>query len=200
MGVGKSVIIDLPQDAAEIFVANPKIANAVVRSPRKLYVIGMDTGQTSVFALDRQGRQIEHLEVSIGSPPIYYSIDISGLQRMLHVVMPTAAIKPRAVKDTIILTGAVDSIEDSQRAVDIALGVTLCVTAALGLIYTVQGGVGSIGRNDADLYLLAWGVLGVVSLVVLLTGARAIYEARWGARASRTPSRSGARHTPQSIF
>src|SRR6202040_2213293 len=51
MGVGKSVIIDLPQDAAEIFVANPKVANAVVRSPRKLYVIGMDGGQTSVFAL-----------------------------------------------------------------------------------------------------------------------------------------------------
>jgi hypothetical protein len=41
MGVGKSVIIDLPQDAAEIFVANPKVANAVVRSPRKLYVIGI---------------------------------------------------------------------------------------------------------------------------------------------------------------
>jgi hypothetical protein len=87
----------------------------------------------------------------------------------------------------------------NQRAVDIALGVTLCVTAALGLIYTVQGGIGSIGRNDASLYLLAWGVLGVVSLVVLLTGARAIYEARWGARATRIPSKSGARHTPQSI-
>ena len=35
MGVGKSRIIDLPRDAAEIFVANPRIANAVVRSPRK---------------------------------------------------------------------------------------------------------------------------------------------------------------------
>src|SRR6202035_5626186 len=66
MGVGKSVIIDLPQDAAEIFVANPNVANAGVRSPRKLYVIGMDAGQTSVFALDQQGRQIAALELSIG--------------------------------------------------------------------------------------------------------------------------------------
>src|SRR6202521_3700992 len=31
MGVGKSEIIDLPQDAAEIFVADPAVANAVVR-------------------------------------------------------------------------------------------------------------------------------------------------------------------------
>lgn len=59
MGVGKSKIVELPQDAAEIFVANPKVANAVVRSPRKLYIIGMDSGQTSVFAMDRQGRQID---------------------------------------------------------------------------------------------------------------------------------------------
>src|ERR1700730_13326667 len=61
MGVGKSVIIDLPRDAAEIFVAEPRVANAAVRSPRKLYVIGMDPGQTSVFALDQQGRQVAAL-------------------------------------------------------------------------------------------------------------------------------------------
>jgi hypothetical protein len=66
MGVGKSRIVDLLQDAAEIFVANPRVANAVVRSPRKLYIIGMDAGQTSVYALDQQGRQIAALELSIG--------------------------------------------------------------------------------------------------------------------------------------
>ena len=123
MGVGKSVIVDLPQDAAEIFVANPKVANAVVRTPRKLYVIGMDTGQTSVFALDQQGRQIAALELSIGSPRIVSprtDIDIGGLKQMLHAVMPTAAITARSVNYTIILTGAVDSIEDAQRASDIA--------------------------------------------------------------------------------
>ena len=52
MGVGKSLIVDLPRDAAEIFVGNPKVANAIVRSARKLYVIGLDKGQTTVFALD----------------------------------------------------------------------------------------------------------------------------------------------------
>ena len=121
MGVGMSRIIELSEDAAEIFVANPKVANAVVRSPRKLYVIGMDAGQTSVVALDQQGRQIADLELSIDAPKIYApGIDIRGLRQMLHTVMPTAAITPRTVKDTIILTGDVNSIEDAQRAVDIA--------------------------------------------------------------------------------
>jgi pilus assembly protein CpaC len=124
MEVGMSRIIELPQDAAEIFVANPKVANAVVRSPRKLYVVGMDTGQTSVVALDQQGREIEHLELSVRR-----EIGIGELQQILRTAMPAAAITARAVNDTIILTGAVDSTEDAQRACDIAKGFAQRVNA-----------------------------------------------------------------------
>ena len=138
MGVGKSVIIDLPQDAAEIFVADPKVANAVVRSPRKLYVIGMDPGQTSVFALDQQGRQIAALELSIGR-------DVGELQQILRAAMPAAAITARTVNDTIILTGAVDSIEDAQRASDIAKGFVQRLSAA-----GPPGAPGAQGRAGRD--------------------------------------------------
>jgi pilus assembly protein CpaC len=124
MEVGMSRIIELPQDAAEIFVANPKVANAVVRSPRKLYVVGMDTGETSVVALDQQGREIEHLELSVRR-----DIHLGDLRQILRAAMPAAEIVARTVNDTIILTGAVDSIEDAQRACDIAKGVAQRVNA-----------------------------------------------------------------------
>jgi hypothetical protein len=88
----------------------------------------------------------------------------------------------------------------NQRTVGLTLGVTLCVIAALALLYMAQGWAGSISRNDDARFLLAWAVLGVVSVVVMVTGARAIYDVTRGARQARTPSRSGARHTPQSIF
>jgi uncharacterized membrane protein YidH (DUF202 family) len=87
----------------------------------------------------------------------------------------------------------------NQRFADIVLGATLCVTAALAVIYTGQGWIRSIGRNDDPKYLLAWAVLGVVSLVVLFTGVRAIYEARRETRVTRAPSTSGARHTSHSV-
>ena len=48
LGVGRSVIIDLPRDASEIFVADPKVANAVIRSARKIYLIAAGGGQTSI--------------------------------------------------------------------------------------------------------------------------------------------------------
>src|SRR3954454_12853350 len=49
LGLGKSIIVDLPHDAKEVFVANPAVANAVVRSARKVFVIAAAAGQTSIF-------------------------------------------------------------------------------------------------------------------------------------------------------
>jgi len=115
MGVGKSVIVDLPRDASEIFLGNPKVANAIVRSARKIYVIGMEAGQTSLFALDSAGRQIANLEISIGR-------DVGELQMILRTAMPKHNISTRTINDTIILTGSVDSARDAQQAVEIASG------------------------------------------------------------------------------
>ena len=35
LGIGKSVVIDLPRDVKDVLVADPKIANAVVRTSRR---------------------------------------------------------------------------------------------------------------------------------------------------------------------
>jgi pilus assembly protein CpaC len=148
MGIGKSQIIELPQDAAEIFVADPKVANAVVRSPRKLYLIGMEAGQTSVYALDQQGRKIADCELSIGISR--NDIDITGLKQMLHDVMPTAQITPRSVNDKIILTGFVDSIEDAQRATDIANAFTQLIPVADGSSSGASGAPGTPGANVSN--------------------------------------------------
>ncbi|MDH7796824.1 MULTISPECIES: type II and III secretion system protein family protein [unclassified Beijerinckia] len=115
LGVGKSVILDLPRDASEIFVANPKVANAIVRSARKLYIIAAEGGQTSIFAMDAQGQQIAVIEISVGR-------DVGELQRILRTAIPGADIVARTVDETIILTGVVDSAGDAQKAMDIANG------------------------------------------------------------------------------
>ena len=115
LGVGKSVIVDLPRDAAEVFVANPSVANAVVRSSRSLYIIAMSGGQTTIFAMDAQGRRIATIDITIGR-------DIAELDRILKAAMPGSNIVLRTVNDTIILTGEVDSAGDAQKALDIANG------------------------------------------------------------------------------
>jgi pilus assembly protein CpaC len=115
MGVGRSIIVDLPRDAAEIVVANPLVANAVVRSARKIYILALAAGQTTIFALDQRGNQIANLELSIGR-------DVGELSQILKTALPKSNIVPRTINDTIILTGSVDSAGEAQQAVDIARG------------------------------------------------------------------------------
>jgi pilus assembly protein CpaC len=115
LGIGKSVVIDLPRDAKEVFVANPKVANAVVRSTRKVFLIAMDDGATSVFIMDAQGAQIANLEIMVGR-------DMNKLRRTLKVAMPNSNITVTSVENTVILTGEVASALEAQQAADIAKG------------------------------------------------------------------------------
>ena len=134
MGVGKSMILELPRDAAEVVVGNPKVANAIVRSPRRIYVLGVDNGATTIFAMDHDGNKIAAIEISIGR-------DINELRAILKTAMPTSNIEVKTVNDTIILTGSVDSAAEAQKAQDIA-------NAFVG--YTALGGGGSAGAGGVS--------------------------------------------------
>jgi pilus assembly protein CpaC len=113
LSIGRSLIIDLPRDAKEVFVANPAVANAVVRSVRKIFLIGVANGATSIFVMDAEGRQITSFEVNVGR-------DLSVLRQTLRQTIPTGRIDVRPAGDSILLTGTVSSAGDAQQALDIA--------------------------------------------------------------------------------
>jgi pilus assembly protein CpaC len=113
LSIGKSIIVDLPREAKEIFVANPKVANAIVRSSKKLFIIGIADGFTTIFALDDAGRQIAALEIAVGR-------DLNVLRTMLRGALPGANIDIKPAGDSILLTGQVGSVSEGQQAVDIA--------------------------------------------------------------------------------
>ena len=111
--IGRSLIIDLPRDAKEVFVANPKVANAVVRSTRKVFIIGMENGATSIFIMDGEGRQITALDVTVAR-------DLNVLRQTLNQSIAGARFDVRAAGDSILLTGTVNSAAEAAQALDIA--------------------------------------------------------------------------------
>ena len=115
LGAGRSIIIDLPRETAEIFVGDPKVVSAVVRSATKLYLIASSQGQTSIYALDGQGNRITEIQVSVGR-------DVGQLEELLRAAMPGSRITARTVQNTIILGGSADSAGEAQMAYDIATG------------------------------------------------------------------------------
>jgi pilus assembly protein CpaC len=113
LGMGKSVVIDLPRDIKDVLVADPKIANAVVRSTRRAYIIGAAIGQTSVFFFDAEGQQLAGFDIAVKR-------DLNGLRAAIKQALPGLDIHAEALGDGVVLTGNVTSPVEAQQAFDIA--------------------------------------------------------------------------------
>src|SRR5215831_8689245 len=114
LGVGKSVAIDLPADIKDVLVADPKIANAVVRTSRRVYMIGVTVGQTSIFFFDADGKQIAGFDIAV-------TRDLNGVRAALKQSLPDSDIHIEGVgADGVMLSGMAASAAESQQAFDIA--------------------------------------------------------------------------------
>jgi len=112
LGIGKSTIIDLPRDAKDVLVADPKIANAVIRSPQRAYIIGSGIGQTNVVFFDADGQQIAAYDIAIKR-------DLNGVRSALKQLLPAASIQTEGIGDSVMLTGSVASPIEAQQAGDV---------------------------------------------------------------------------------
>ena len=113
VGLDKSVIVDLPRDARDILVSNPEIADAVIRTSRRIYITGVAVGQSNVIVFDRAGQQVVSLDLIVER-------DTSALSQMLRRLIPNSDIKVEIVNDNIVLSGSVRNAADARRAQDIA--------------------------------------------------------------------------------
>jgi len=62
---GHSAIITLPQPADTVIIDDPDIARAEILTPRKIYLIAFDTGQTGFTALDQHGQIIDEKRIRV---------------------------------------------------------------------------------------------------------------------------------------
>jgi len=111
LGVGKSMVVDLPRDVKDVLVADPKIANAVVRSAQRAYIIGGAVGQTNVVFFDADGQQVASYDIAVKR-------DLNGVRAALRQSLP--GIQIEGVGDSVLLTGSVSSPVEAQQAGEIA--------------------------------------------------------------------------------
>src|SRR5262245_8365536 len=113
LGIGKSVAIDLPSDIKDVLVADPKIANAVVRSSRRVYMIGVAVGQTSIFFFDADGKQIAGFDIAV-------TRDLNGVRAALKQSLPDSDVHIEGVGDGVMLSGTAANTAESQQAFEMA--------------------------------------------------------------------------------
>ncbi|MEQ9570774.1 MAG: pilus assembly protein N-terminal domain-containing protein, partial [Nitratireductor sp.] len=113
LGLNKSVVIDLPQDAYDILVANPTVADAVTRTARRIYLFGKQVGETNIYVFGANGEQIASLDLAIER-------DVAGLEDYLERFIPNSDITVELLNDNVVLTGTVDTPLDASRAARLA--------------------------------------------------------------------------------
>src|SRR6202035_5264392 len=113
LGIGKSVVIHLPRDIKDVLVADPKIANAVVRSAQRAYIIGAAVGQTNIVFFDSAGQQIAAYDIAVKR-------DLNGVRAALKATLPNADIQIDGLGDGVILSGTAANPIEAQQAADLA--------------------------------------------------------------------------------
>src|SRR5439155_21575 len=95
----------------DVLVANPAIANAVVRSARRAYLIGAAIGQTNVFFFDAEGRQIAGFDIAVKR-------DLNGMRAALRQLLPQADVRLEGVGDGVMLSGSFKSVTATLQAME----------------------------------------------------------------------------------
>jgi pilus assembly protein CpaC len=115
--VGRSAIVDLPVDARDVLVSNPTVAEAVLRTPRRIFVLGMKSGVTDAMFFDAAGHRILGLSIRVEQ-------NTSGLGDTINRILPGSQVHVEAINDSVILSGMVANAADADKAVQIAKAVT----------------------------------------------------------------------------
>lgn len=113
LSLDKAAVVQLDADAHDVLVSNPDLVDAVVRTPRRIFLLATKVGQTNAFFFDAQGKQILTLDIRVEKDVV----DLSGLMK---ASFPNSAILVQALNDNVVLTGSVSSALESTRAADLA--------------------------------------------------------------------------------
>lgn len=110
--LGKAELINVPGDVADILVANPALIDVTVVQSNRLYIVGLDVGDTNIMALDAEGNIVKRLDIHV-------KYDLQAIQSLLDELFPDENPKVGSIHDQILLTGTVSNPEKASKIANI---------------------------------------------------------------------------------
>ena len=90
------MIIELPREVREVMVSNPDKMEAVLQTSTRAYLIGKAPGEANIIFIDKDGRQVVTLEITVER-------DLSALAGLLNRLIRGANIHVETVSGSVIL-------------------------------------------------------------------------------------------------
>lgn len=126
--------LDFTEKVSEIFVSNPDIADVQMHNAQVAYIFGKAPGQTSLIALNENGKQIANYRVII-------THNIGQIQALIEEAAPNDFIDVRSVPGGIVVEGTAESpkvAEDVRGIVERFIGDNEVFVNHLGVRAPVQ--------------------------------------------------------------
>src|SRR5215471_3702410 len=113
--VGKGELLHFDTDVSKVVIAEPKIADAIIVSPRDVMVNAKGAGQTTLIIWEGDTDPARY-DIAVRSDTTELDTMQKALAADLSAALPDTAVEFRGNTETIVLTGKVASAEQSRRA------------------------------------------------------------------------------------
>lgn len=115
---GSGRVVTLSGAAANVFAADPKVAEVRPASPTSLFIFGVTAGRTTVAALTAAGASVGQFDVVVR--PSSHSATEAGAA--IRRAMPGRDVKVEPTPDGVVLSGTVRNAADAEQAARLAQG------------------------------------------------------------------------------
>ena len=105
---GQGRLVRLSSPASSVFIANPAVADVTVKSTRMVYVFGVTTGSTTLFAVDKNENLVADIKVVV-------THDMDRLESGIESLIPSGGITATSVTTGILLDGSVPNATDAEN-------------------------------------------------------------------------------------
>jgi pilus assembly protein CpaC len=169
--IDQAQLVQLPEPASTVFVANPDIADVQVPSTSKFVVFGKKAGTTTIYAMAGDGK-VTSYTVTVRHP-------VNEIAAAIQQQVPGAQINVQSLPGGITISGSVASPRDAQKLRQVAqdfLGakedINFNVTVAGSAQVNLRVRVAEVSRQTGKQFSFNWDALynnGTIA-VGLLTG------------------------------
>ena len=112
--VGKSTVLDMPTVIKRASLADPQVADAIVLSPRQIYVTGKGYGTTNLTLWGKDDQVIAVFDLDVG-------VDLARLKQHLKELLPDESnVHLKGTHDHVTISGTVSSEGRQQQVLAVA--------------------------------------------------------------------------------
>lgn len=108
----RSELVILPEDVAQVLIADPEISDVQVIGSKRIAFIGKKVGRTNAKLFDKNNKLIRQFDVIVG-------FDLPAIRKALHSFLPKERIGVELVNTNIALTGEVSDAGVAHKAMEI---------------------------------------------------------------------------------